>query len=396
MKVAVLTQYFPTSGQPWAGHSAYQTLRLLATKCDVHVFYPRAMYPPLLRRGKPAAFDYAWNPPGVAITYIPYPVLPVLSRPVNGWMIGRRLLPAIQEYKPDILLNYVIYPDGYAAIQIAKALRIPAVLTAIGSDLNRIAPFCGPQTRSTLRNADFITTVSNDLCQTARRLGAEPLRSRAKLNGCDTAVFYPMDRMAARQELGLESDAEIILYVGRLDVRKGLLELVEAMGRLRELRPRTQCFLLGDGPDRGVIQEAIGREKLEDRVRLIPSCVTAGVARWMAAADLVTLPSYNEGCPNVVLEALSAGRPVVATRVGGIPELMDERSGRLVAAKDVAALTDALNDTLERPWSATEIAARHSRSWGDVASDLYSILTGVLNPEQMPTDSGAFHTAHAG
>jgi teichuronic acid biosynthesis glycosyltransferase TuaC len=114
-------------------------------------------------------------------------------------------------------------------------------------------------------------------------------------------------------------------------------------------------------------------------VTLVPSCPTAGVARWMSASDLVTLPSYKEGCPNVVIEALAAGRPVVATDVGGIPELMDETCGRLVPAKDAAALQQALDETLAQDWDPQTISSRHSRSWADVASDLYEVLSTALS-----------------
>ena len=98
----------------------------------------------------------------------------------------------------------------------------------------------------------------------------------------------------------------------------------------------------------------------------------------MAAADLVTLPSYREGCPNVVIEALAAGRPVVASNVGGIPELMDENSGRMVPATDAAALAGALEEVLGKSWSPEAISGRHSRSWPEVADDVQRILEGVL------------------
>ena len=99
----------------------------------------------------------------------------------------------------------------------------------------------------------------------------------------------------------------------------------------------------------------------------------------MAAADLVALPSYNEGCPNVVIEALSAGRPVVATTVGGIPELMDETCGRLVPPMDIPALMQALDEVLTASWDAEVISSRRSRSWSDVAQDLYSVLEESLS-----------------
>ena len=379
MKVAVLTQYFPTSLQPWAGHSAYQTLRQLAGLCDVHVFYPEAVYPRgLAPKTAAARLDPAWNPPGVEATYLTYPVLPVVSRPLNGLVMASRLRGAIKAFHPDILLNYVVYPDGYAAVRVGRALGVPVVLTAIGSDLNRIPGALVERfTRAALRGAAAVTTVSHDLARTAVRLGARAETTSAILNGCDTAVFKPQSQADARVALGIAPDAELIVYVGRLDLRKGLAELVDGVSSLRASRPKMVACLVGDGPDKGALEESIARHGVADAVRFIPACETAGVARWMAAASLVTLPSYMEGCPNVVLEALSAGRPMVATRVGGIPELMDDRSGRLVPPRDAAALAGALGEVLDGEWDAEEIAGRHRRSWAEVAADLYAVLEQV-------------------
>ncbi len=380
LRVAVVTQYFPTSAQPWAGHSAYQTLRPLAELCDLHVFYPEARYPASLTpaSARRSALDRTWSPPGVPVTYIPYPVLPVISRPLNGWAMSARLLPFVRAFAPHLILNYVVYPDGFAALRIARALKVPVVLTAIGSDLNRMSDqLVAALTRFTLRHASQTVTVSDDLRTTAIRLGAPAARTKAILNGCDTSVFSPRDRSEARQALSLDPSAEIIVYVGRLDLRKGLMELIEAMAELRPNRPDAHCYLIGDGPDRPVLTAAIARHTLGEQVTLVPSCPTTKVAQWMAAADLVTLPSYREGCPNVVLEALAAGRPLVATRVGGIPELMDETCGCLIPDHDAHALAHALNEVLVRPWDAEAISSRHSRSWSDVAQDLYQGLDQV-------------------
>lgn len=382
LKIAVVTDYCPTSAQPWAGHSAYQTMRLLARQCDVRVFYPEATYPPWLERrmGLPKSLDRSWSPPDINITYIPYPAAPVLSRPLNGFTSARRLLPYVRDYQPDLILNYAVYPYGLAAVRIARKLRVPVVVTAIGSDLNRMSdPICAWLTRSTLRRADYVTTVSHDLMITARRMGAPQGKTRAILNGCDTGIFCPQDRTSARTELGLPQDAEIAVYVGRLDARKGLIELIKACSALHQTRSQFHCYIIGGGPDKALLEQTIGQHNAAAAVTLMPSCLTDRVALWMAAANLVTLPSYAEGCPNVVIEALSAGRPVVATLVGGIPELMDEASGRLVPPKDVEALTSALDEVLSRKWNAQEISARHSRSWIDVMNELHHIfkdLTG--------------------
>jgi glycosyltransferase involved in cell wall biosynthesis len=382
MKVAVVTQYFPTSQQVWAGHSAYQTLRLLARLCDLHVFYPEANYPAALTpaAARRAPLDRTWQPEGVAATYVPYPTLPVIGRPINGFTMASRLLPHVRSFAPDVILNYVVYPDGLAAVRIGRALGVPVVLTAIGSDLNRIpGALVRYLTRLTLRHADRTTTVSRDLAKTAIALGAPPPRTIPILNGCDTAVFHPGDpdsdaRAAARMSLGIAPATEAVLYVGRLDLRKGLIELIEATAQLSASRPNVHTYLVGDGPDRPALLQAIARTGTSASITLVPPCPTAQVARWMSASDLVTLPSYREGCPNVVLEALAAGRPVVATDVGGIPELMDATCGRLIPAQNVTALAEALDQTLTQDWSPQAISSKHSRSWSGVARDLYLIL----------------------
>jgi len=382
VRVAVITRYFPTSHEPWAGHSAYQTLRILAERCELKVFYPESRYPSMLTPQSRAGRQIDWQHrvDGVDVEYIPYPALPAISRPVNGFSASRSIVDRVRAYRPDILLNYIIYPDGDAALRVAKALRVPLVVTAIGSDLNVIPDaICGWLTRRVLREANFTVTVSGDLLKTARRLGAPVERSGAVLNGCDTSIFHPRDRGEARTALGIPQDAEAVVYVGRLDMAKGLGELIAAVASLRDTRPHLHTWIVGDGPARQQLEESIQTHGIGDRVTLTPACPTDKVALWMAASDLITLPSYREGCPNVVIEALASGRPVVASDVGGIPELMDDRSGRLVPARDEGALSRALNEVLSQPWNAAAIASLHARSWGDVSRDVEKILTTVLD-----------------
>lgn len=385
MKIAVLTQYWPTSAQPWGGHSAYQTVRLLAQRHTVRAFFPESRYPALLtpKSRTYGHLDGSYQPQGVATEYIPYPVLPFISRPLNGAVIARKLLSKVHAFAPDVILNYVVYPDGYAAVQIGRTLGVPVVLTAIGSDLNRIPDrFCAVHTRRAIRDATFTTTVSADLLRTARMMGAPVERSAAIINGCDTSVFYPSDRAAARLSLGVPQEVKAIVYVGRLDARKGLVELIEATAQLRQQGSDTHCYMVGDGPDKRLLQQAIERTQSAAYVHFVPAVRTHGVAQWMAAADLIALPSYAEGCPNVIIEALAAGRPVVATKVGGIPELVDESCGALVAPRQVGELRDALQRILESPWDAELLGRRHNRSWNDVAVDLENVLENALATRQ--------------
>jgi glycosyltransferase involved in cell wall biosynthesis len=380
MKIAVITTYFPSSAEPWQGRSLYQTLRVLAREADVRVFFPNSRYPSLLKPrsrsyGRP---DASFGPPDVRVSYHDYPALPVLSRPLNGWNAARVLLPAVRAFAPDLIFSCFLYPEGYAAVRIGKALAVPVAAMGIGSDINRIGdPISAMRTRAVLREADFVVTVSGDLRLKAIAMGARPEKIRAIVNGCDLAVFHVRDRLEARRRLEIDPAAEAVVYIGRMDVRKGLRELVAAAAALGNERPRLRVYLVGEGPDKPLIQSAIQASNAASYIHALPGCGFDDVAVWMAAADLVTLPSYMEGCPNVVLEALASGRPVVTTNVGGIPEIFSEECGRLVAPRDSRALAQALAAVLDRSWDADAISARGSRSWETVAAELLEVFQSV-------------------
>jgi glycosyltransferase involved in cell wall biosynthesis len=385
MRIAVVSTYFPSSAEPSQGRSIYQTLRVLARKADVRVFFPNANYPSLL---KPRSRSYSrlnasYSPSDVRASYYDYPALPVVSRPLNGWNAARVLLPAVRGFAPDLIFSCFLYPEGYAAVRIGRALKVPVVAQSIGSDLNRIGdPISAMQTRAVLRQADYVVTVSGDLCKKAVAMGARPEKVRAIVNGCDLAVFHVRDRLQARRKLAIDPAAEAVVYIGRMDVKKGLCELVAAAAALHPERPRLRVYLIGEGPDKLLIQSAIQAGSAAGYIHALPGCAFDDVAVWMAAADLVTLPSYMEGCPNVVLEALASGRPVVASSVGGIPEILSEECGRLVPPGDSGTLAQALQSVLDRSWEAEAISSRGSRSWETVAAELLEVFEMLLSSRQ--------------
>jgi glycosyltransferase involved in cell wall biosynthesis len=157
------------------------------------------------------------------------------------------------------------------------------------------------------------------------------------------------------------------VYVGRLVFDKGLRELVEAAAGLTGTRPRLSVALVGEGPMRAELEQLIAQRRAP--VRLIGPADPASVARWMTAANLVSLPSYSEGNPNVVLEALSCGRAVVATRVPGVIEVTADDTAVLVEPRDSRALQLGLDEALNRSWDEADIASRNSRSWAQVAAE---------------------------
>jgi glycosyltransferase involved in cell wall biosynthesis len=381
LRIAVVTTYFPSSVEPWQGRSAYQTLRVLAGEADLRVFYPNASYPSVLKPRSRSydKLDASYSPPDVKASYFNYPALPLLSRPFNGWMAARALLPHVREFAPDLIFSCFLYPDGYAALRIGKTLTVPVVAMSIGSDINRIGDSISYLlTCAVLHKADFLVTVSSDLRNKAIAMGASAEKTRAVVNGCDLSVFHVRDRFEARRKLGIDPASQAILYVGRMDVKKGLLELVEAAASLRPQRANLHVYLIGEGPDRPLIQSAIQANNAAGYIHVLPGCAFDEVAVWMAAADLVTLPSYMEGCPNVVLEALASGRPVVATNVGGIPEILSDKCGRLVPSRDAGALAQAFALVLDRTWDAMDISAHGSRSWETVSAELLEIFESLV------------------
>jgi glycosyltransferase involved in cell wall biosynthesis len=267
------------------------------------------------------------------------------------------------------VLSYWLYPDAYGASSVARRLRLPLVAGARGSDIRVRDALSRALTRRVVARADRLLVVSDDLARMAASdYGADAARIRVIRNGCDAAIFRPGDRAAARAALGIPREAALCAYVGRLVVEKGLRELLDAQARLRAAGRTLQLALVGDGPLESELRQRAaqaGGPVVHLPGRLPPQ----SVAQWMAASDLVALPSWSEGHPNVLVEALACGRPVVATDVGGIPEVVDAASGVLVPVRDTDALARALASVLDRRWDEAELAAKFSRDWSQVAQD---------------------------
>jgi glycosyltransferase involved in cell wall biosynthesis len=267
----------------------------------------------------------------------------------------------------DCILASWGYPDAVAAGWLARLLGIPYVVKVHGSDLNVQATHAlrRPQIRGALRSAAAVVAVSRALAGKAVALGADAARVHTLYNGVDGALFAPGDRAVARARLALDPmDAPLLLYVGNLKDSKGCLDLLEAFPVVLAAQPRARLAYVGDGPCRGALLTRARALGIEDRLQLAGAMPHDALPDWFRAADLLCLPSHNEGVPNVVLEAMACGTPVVATRVGGIPEVVPEHAGRLVPLGDRAALSAALVDATTRQWDGDAIAA-HARgfSW---------------------------------
>lgn len=158
------------------------------------------------------------------------------------------------------------------------------------------------------------------------------------------------DAESLRAKLGIETGDSVLLAVGRLSKEKGHLDLLTAFACLRETHPELKCKLVivGDGPERGTL-EAAAQSKAID-VDVIFTGQISDVLPFYAAADVFVLPSHSEGSPNVLLEAMAANLPIVATAVGGVPEVVENNeSALLVPANDPQAVAAAIARVLIDP-----------------------------------------------
>jgi glycosyltransferase involved in cell wall biosynthesis len=384
-KIAIVTPLFPTIDEPYRGSAIYKTALSLQRFANIEVLCPQMtvprvpfLYPKSLRyRAKIAA---ASPVPDVSVRYIPYPAFRFLSRPINAHRCMQRLEPFIEDVNPDLVLAYWVYPEGRAALAIARKSGVPVIVGARGSDLRRIPDIVTRQlVKSTIRDANFTITVSEELRKRAIELGCSPNRVQAILNGCDSDVFFVRSRIEARRALNLPEDVQLILFVGWLAPLKGLTELFEAVSRLIPQHPRLQLACIGEGRLATSLNEQCSQAPLNKRVHMLGARSAKEISVWLGAADLLCLPSHSEGCPNVILEALACGRPVVASDVGGIPELLNTSSGILIPPSDVKRLAEALHQALELPWNPDVIASRAARDWDQVAEETFRICQMVLS-----------------
>ncbi len=297
---------------------------------------------------------------------------------MNGYFGGKAVYRAVKDFAPDVILSYTVYPDGYGALGVGKRLGVPVVLCAIGSDVRYVPdPVQRRLVRSALRRADFVLAVSHELLERAIEFGARPGASRAILNGCDTTIFYPRERAAMREALGVRADAKAVVFVGRLVPLKGLRELFDALAIVRRQWPAIELTCIGEGPLGEELHARAAQQDLAGLIRFIPRAAPAEIADWMGAADITCLASYTEGCPNAIVESLACGRAVVATEVGGIPELVNGSNGILVQPHNAEDLARGLSEALGRVWDETAIATASKRSWGDVARETVDVCKSV-------------------
>jgi glycosyltransferase involved in cell wall biosynthesis len=392
VRILLFSNLFPTPREPARGTFTGHIVDHLATLADVTVVVPLPWIPSssvvaaLLPRqskafaGLPARADRG----SVPVYFARYPLVPRLSERAHAFCMRLGAGPLIRrlhrERPFDVINAHWLYPDGAAAVKIGARLGLPVVLTALGSDINRMLPdpVHSAQIRAALQGARAITVVSRDLKSRLVATGVPQAKVAVVPNGVDTQLFRPLDRGAARDRLGIARDARVMVCVARLSREKGLHVAIEAMPRLLQAMPGALLALVGDGIEREALAARSRELGCDRQVRFVGAVPPGAVPEWLGAADVVALPSLSEGHPNAVMEALAAGRPVVASRVGAVAEYVSPAVGRVVEPGDPQALGEALLEALRQSWDSDAIS--HSvagHTWAACARAYLAVLEGV-------------------
>lgn len=359
LKVLILSHMYPNNINPNYGTFIHnQVKRLASTGCDTRVISPVPYAPKLLW------FNHKWRnfgeiPQFDIIDEVPV-YYPRYITPPGQWFHGisgysiykcikNKVDSIFEEFTPNIIHTHTATPDGYAGLLLKRRYKIPFICSLRGSDINYY-PFRDKLTmaltKTVLSKADQIVSVSHALRKTAEAI-EKPLRPiRVLHNGCDfmNFSFKEDDRLKTRKDIGVLNNEKVIIFVGALMKDKGVYELINAFRKIISKYPAVHLILLGSGPEDKIIKRVILENRSDKKIHLIGRRPHDEVVKWLKSSDLFVLPTYNEGLPNALLEAMACGLPVIASNVGGIPEVVtDGENGILIDAKNIDALYQAID-----------------------------------------------------
>ena len=391
MKSLLFSTLFPNARQ--ASHGIFvenrlRHLRAYAPDLDVRVVAPVPWFPSRHPRfgsyAQYAGVAAGEMRQGVEVLHPKYPVVPKVGMQLAPWSMYRwargtvrRLIE--QGFDFDLIDAHYFYPDGVTAMRLAKEFRRPFVVTGRGTDLHSISKeYPGPRRRITevTRSAAHMITVSDSLKDCLLDLGAAGDRITVLRNGVDLTFFQPaVDRMSLRRELGL-NDRKTLLSVGNLIELKGHHLVIEAMRQL----PQFDLVVIGGGPEAYALQQLADQWSLNDRIRMVGRLSQETLRRYYQAGDALVLASKREGWANVLLESMACGTPVVATPVGGNPEVVASADGgQITRDRSANAIVDAIKRLFDAPTSR-EDTRRYAEgfSWDDTSRGQLEIFERVV------------------
>ncbi len=389
MRLLVFSTLYPNAAQPFHGIFVENRLRHLLAESgyDARVVAPVPWFPSAHQRfGSYATFARVprrEHRNGLQVEHPRYPVIPKVGMagvPFLLYAAARRTVGRLraQGFDFDLIDAHYFYPDGVAAALLARAFDRPFVVTGRGTDLNLIPRYRIPRRliRWTAGQAAGLITVCEALRDDLAALGVPEDRVTVLRNGVDLEVFArdPAGRHDLRRHL--PPRAPVLLSVGHLIPRKGHDLAIRALAHL----PAASLLIVGRGPEEAALRRLAREAGVAERVRFLGALPHTELKRAYSAADVLVLASSREGWPNVLLESLACGTPVVATAVNGSPEVVrDPVAGRIVAARTPEAIANAVREVLAAaPDPAAVRRYAEGFSWQPIARGQMALFERVL------------------
>lgn len=388
IRLLVFTSLYPNAVQPRHGVFVEERLRHLvdAGRIAATVVAPVPWFPFRHRRfGRYAGFAKVPRRErrhGIEILHPRYPVIPKLGMGIAPNLMSRAMLPVLRSLQAsgvdfNLIDAHYFYPDGVAAARLGKSLGKPVVITARGSDVTWIPRYARARRQIlwAAANASAIVAVSQALKGKLINLGVDPSNISVLRNGVDLDRFAPGDREALRAKLCL--GGVVWLAVGNLVELKGVHVTLAALAKL----PDVTLLVAGQGPEETRLRQLADRLGLAMRVRFLGTIPHARLCEYYSAADAMVLASSREGMPNVVLEALACGTPVVAAPFDGVTELLDApEAGEIASERSADAIISAWQHLRAR--APTRVATRsvaERLGWQPVVEAQYALYRSVLS-----------------
>jgi len=387
MKILAFTHLFPNSIQPLWGVFVYQRIAHIAKRPDRDV---RVVAPvPYIPRWFPSKM---WNKykliprqeivDGLVVTHPRYLHVPKIAMPLHGFLLFvgcfRHVAKQYREHRFDCIDSHWVYPDGFAAVLFGRMFGVPVFCSARGTDINvyPTLPLIRPLIRWALRRASGIVAVSDALKREILKFGIPAKNITVIGNGVDLSRFKQENRSEARKRLGLPLDGRLAVAVGSLNEHKCHAMLISAFAEISADWHDLRLFILGEGNLRASLEKLVIDKGLKGRVFLPGNQKNEELSQWYNAADFSCLSSIREGWPNVLLESLACGTPVVATRVGGTQEVIVSSELGILVEPNADALARGLVDALQKHWDRDTMASyARSRTWNEVAAEMDAFLT---------------------
>lgn len=329
MKVLVLTNLYPNKNDSNWGIFNFQQFSHLSKQCEL-IFVVPISWVLLLRWGKKGKGNLALD--GQTNVYHPtYYYTPKIFRCLYGLFYFLSSLPQayslIKREEPNVILGTWAYPDGFSAVLLGKLFNLPVYIKVHGTDIHSVKGICARKMTSwTLNSCKKVISVSSSLSNIMKNeFGVQADKISVIPNGINKSMFYKIDRDDAIKKLSIDRTHERnILFVGHLRPGKNVALLIEAFAKLvANNTADVALHIVGTGAIFDELKEYINTNSLQEHVFMHGGVPHALIPIWLNYTDVLVLPSMNEGMPNVVLEALSCGTPVVASDIEATREIID-------------------------------------------------------------------------